>query len=43
MVSLIAKTTTKGLKKGTYYVRIPTINEKDCSDWSKSKTVKITK
>lgn len=37
------KTAIKGLKKGTYYVRIRTINGKAYSDWSKTKTVKITK
>lgn len=37
------KTTIKKLKKGTYYVRIRTVNGAAYSDWSSAKTVKITK
>jgi hypothetical protein len=35
------KTTIKKLKKGTYYVRIRTINGKKTSTWSKVKSVKV--
>lgn len=37
------KTTVKKLKKGTWYVRIRTVNGKSYSDWSKAKSVKIKK
>ena len=35
------KTTIKKLKKGTYYVRIRTVNGKKTSAWSKTKSVKV--
>jgi ribose 5-phosphate isomerase RpiB len=35
------KTTIKKLKKGTWYVRIRTVNGKKTSAWSKSKSVKV--
>ena len=37
------KTTIKGLRQGTYYFRIRTVNGKLSSGWSKVKTLKITK
>ena len=37
------KASIKGLKKGTYYLRIRTVNGKCYSKWSKTKTIKIAK
>lgn len=37
------KTAIKGLKKGTWYFRIRTVNRKNYSKWSKVKTLKIAK
>ena len=41
--NITVKTAIKGLKKGTWYFRIRTVNGKNYSAWSKMKTLKITK